>query len=153
MASFFRRCPANLAFLSLQCPILIRKVLMETKLLKLHQTERKNLWLDSKTFQKILVKSCCVTSFFCRCPINLTFRALQCPTFNQVSTHGSQTSQTKQYWNKKRLLRSKNLSKYLSLKLLRDVIFPSLPGQSDIPCFVMSDFESEEYPLKPNFSN
>ena len=142
---------------------------------------------------------------------NLTFHALQCPIFNQMSTHGSKTSQITPNWNQtsltrckkfqkiliwsfcmtwftvvawpfwhfllynvnfqsdeypwkpnfsnhpklkqKPLSRSKYLSENISLHFLCDVIFLSLPGQSDIPCFTMSNFQSDEYPWKPNFSN
>ena len=42
------------------------------------------------------------------------------------------------------LIRSKDLLESLSLKLLSDVIFLSLPGQSDIPCFTMSNFQSNK---------
>ena len=41
----------------------------------------------------------------------------------------------------------------LSLKLLRDVIFPSLPGQSDIPCITMSNFQWDDYPWKQKLWN
>ena len=128
---------------------------MEAKLLKLNQIETKNLkpLLRSKDFQEILVWSCRVTPFFGRCPANLTFLALKCPIFNQMGTHGSQTSQIKQNWNRKPLTRSKDLSGNLSLKLLCDVILLSLHGQTDIPCFATSNFQSEEYPWKPNLSN
>ena len=106
----------------------IRGVPIETKLPKLNKIETKNLQLDPKTLQKISVCNCCVTSFFHRCPTNLTFFALQCPIFNQSSTHGSQTSRTKPNWNKNPPIRSKGLLDNLSLKLLCDVTFPSLPG-------------------------
>ena len=56
-------------------------------------------------------------------------------------------------WNKKALTRSKDLLENLSLELLRDVIVPSLSGQFDIHYFKMSNFQSDEYPWKPNFSN
>ena len=74
--------------------------------------------VDPKTFQKILVRSCCVTSFLCRCSANLTFLALQCPIFNQMSIHGSQTSQIKPNWNKRPLTRFKGFLENVSLKLL-----------------------------------
>ena len=73
----------------------IRGVPMETKLLKLHQIQTKNLELYRKTFQKFLFWSCCVTSFFRCFPGNLALLALQCAIFNQKSTHGSQTCQIK----------------------------------------------------------
>ena len=60
---------------------------------------------------------------------------------------------TFQNWNKKPLTRSKDHSENLSFKLLRDVVFPSLPGQLDISCITMSNFQSYEYPWKPNLSN
>ena len=41
--------------------------------------------------------------------------------------------------------RSKDLSQNLNLKLLCDVIFPSMPGQSDIPCFLMVIFHLDDY--------
>ena len=66
---------------------------------------------------------------------------------------GSQTSQITPIWNKKPLTKSKDFSENLSLKLLSDVILPSLPGQADISWFIMSNFQSDEYPWKPNFSN
>ena len=131
----------------------IRWVPMEAKLFKSHQIKSKNLQPDPKVFQEILVWSCCVASFFCRYPANLTFLALQCPIFNQMNTHGSQTSQITPNWNKKSLTRSKDLSENFSLKLMCDVIFLSLPDQSDIPRFTISNFQSDENPWKPNFSN
>ena len=60
---------------------------------------------------------------------------------------------TFQNWNKKPLTRSKDHSENLSFKLLRDVVFLSLPGQLDISCITMSNFQSHEYPWKPNLSN
>ena len=93
----------------------IRWVAIEAKLLKLNQIETKNLYLDQKTFQKILVRNCCVTSFFRRWPANLTFLALQCPIFNQRSTHESKTSQITPNSNKKPLTRSKGLLENISL--------------------------------------
>ena len=41
----------------------------------------------------------------------------------------------------------------LNLELLCDVISLSLLGQSDIPYSTMSNFQLDEYPWKPNFSN
>ena len=76
---------------------------MEAKILKLRQIETKSLELDAKTFQKVLSWSCCVTSFFCRCPANLAFLPLQCLIFNQMSTHGNQTSQIKPKLKQKNL--------------------------------------------------
>ena len=153
MTSFFRRCSTNLTFLTLQCPIFNQMSTHGRQTLKLHQIETKNLWLDQKTFQKILPSSFRVTSFFRRCPANLTFLALQCPIFNQMSTHGSQTSQITPNWNKKPRTRCKDLSESFILKLLCDVIFLSLSGQFGIPSFTMFNFQSDEYPWKPNFSN
>ena len=124
----------------------LRWVPMEAKLLKLHQTEKNPFKLYLKTFEKILFWSCCVTSLFRHCPANLTFLALQCPIFNQMSTHGSQTFQIKPNWTKKPLTRSKDLSENLSCKLLCDVVFPSFRFQSHIPCFTMPNFQSVEYP-------
>ena len=46
-----------------------------------------------------------------------------------MSTHGSQISQTKPNWNKKPLTTCKGFLENVSLKLLCDVIFPSLLGQ------------------------
>ena len=115
--------------------------------------KQKNLQLGPKTFQKILVKNCCVTSFFRRCPANPTFLALQCPISNKMSTHGSQTSENTSNCNKKPLTRFKDFSENLKLNLLCDVIFPSLPGQSDILGLTMSNFQSDEHPWKPNLSN
>ena len=42
-------------------------------------------------------------------------------------------------WKEKTLTRSKNLLENLSLKLLCDIVFLSLPGQSDILTFCQSD--------------
>ena len=53
-------------------------------------------------------------------------------------TPGNQTSQTTPNWNKKSLTRSKDLLDNLSLKLFCDVIFLSLPGQSDIGIFILT---------------
>ena len=39
------------------------------------------------------------------------------------------------------------------LKLQCDVIFPLLPDQSNIHRFTISNFQTDEYPCKPNFSN
>ena len=82
---------------SLHCNVQfsIRWVPMQAKLLKLNQIESKSFYLDPKTFQNILVWSCCVTSFFRLCSANLTFLTLQCPYFNQRSTNGNQSSQIK----------------------------------------------------------
>ena len=41
----------------------------------------------------------------------------------------------------------------LNLELLCDVTPPSLPGQSDIPCFTMAIFHLNDYHWHPNFSN
>ena len=38
-------------------------------------------------------------------------------------------------------------------KLLRDVIFPSSPSVSIIPCFTMANLQLDEYLLQRNFSN
>ena len=54
---------------------------------------KNKLYIHLKAFYKNLVLSCCVTSFLGCCPVNLTFLALQCPLFSEMSTHGSQTSQ------------------------------------------------------------
>ena len=62
-----------------------------------------------------------MTSFFCPCPVNLTFLALQRPISNQKSTHGSQTSQITSNLNSKPLTRSKYLSENLNLKWLCDM--------------------------------
>ena len=48
---------------------------------------------------------------------------------------------------------SKGLSEELSLKLLCDASFPSLPGQSDITCFTMVRFQLDDHPWQQNFSN
>ena len=123
----------------------IRGVHMETKFLQLHQIKTRNIQLDPKTFQNILLWSWCLTLFFCRCPANLTFFALQCPIFNQMSTHGSQTSQIYPNWNRKPLTRSKGLLENHSFKLLCDVNFPLLPGQSDAPFFKITNFPLDDY--------
>ena len=53
----------------------------------------------------------------------------------------------------KPLTRSKEFSENLSLKLFCDVIFPSFIGQSQTPCFTMSNLQSDEYLWKLNLSN
>ena len=123
----------------------IRWVPMEAKFLKLHQIETKNLQLDPKTFQKILVSSYCVTLFFRLCLANLTFLVLQCPIFNGTITHGSKSYQIVSNSYLKPLTRSKDFSGNLSFKLLSDVIFLSLPGQSNFPCFTMATFLLADY--------
>ena len=109
-----------------------------------------NLYLHVRSFQKHLFPSCCVTSFFSRCPDYPTFRLLQWSFVTQIITTGSQIISNSNY---KPLTRFKDLSGNLSLKLLRDVIFLSLPDQSDIYCFTIPNFQSDEYPWKLNFSN
>ena len=105
-----------------------------------------NLYLHFKFFWEHLVLSCCVTPFLRRYPANLAFLVLQWSFFTYIITTGSQTSHITPIFNEKPLTRSKNLSENLSLKLLCDVVFPSFPSQSDIPCIRMSNFESHEYP-------
>ena len=56
-------------------------------------------------------------------------------------------------WNKNPLTISKGRLENLSLKLLCNVIFPSLPDQFGIFSFTTSNFQLEEYPWEPNFSN
>ena len=90
--------------------------------LKLDQIQTKNLKQNPKTFQKILVWSCCVMSFFRQCPANAAFLVLQT------------------------LTRSKDLSENLSLKLLCDVNFPTLSSQCDISSFKMVNFQLDDYP-------
>ena len=62
------------------------------------------------------------------------------PQLNQIKT-------------KKPLTRYKDFLENLSLKLLCDVTFPSLPGQSDIPCFTMTIFHLDDCHWQPNVSN
>ena len=131
----------------------IRGVPMEAKLLKLHQILTKNLQLDPKTFHKILLWSYWMASFFRRCPANLAFLSLQCPILIREVPMETKLLKIKPNWKKKPLTRFKDLSENLSLKLLCDVIFLSLPDQSDISCFTTSNFQSDEYPWKSNFSN
>ena len=94
-----------------------------------------------------------MTSFFRRCPANLTFLALQRPIFNKMSTHGSQTSQIKPKLNKKPPTISKGLLENLSLKLLCDVIFLQSTDQSNIPCFTKVIFDLDDYHWQRNVSN
>ena len=93
-----------------------------------------------------------MTSFLRHCPVNLTFLALQCPIFNQRSTHANQISQIKPNWNKKSAVRSKGFLENFSLKLLCDVIFSSFPFQSDIPSFKMSNFQWDDCSWKEKLS-
>ena len=65
----------------------------------------------------------------------------------------NQTSQITPNWNKKPLTTSKGLSENFSLNLLCRVIFPSLPGQSDVTWFRMAIFCLDDYYWQPNFSN
>ena len=96
----------------------------------------------------------CMTSFLRRCTANLTFLILQWSFFTYMITTGSRNYQITQNWNKKKpLRRSKDLSENLSLKLLRDAILTSMPGHSDIRCFKMSNFQSDDYHWLPNFSH
>ena len=46
------------------------------------------------------------------------------------------------------LTKSKDLLEYFSLKLLYDVIFPSLPGQCNDPSFKKTNFHLDDYPGK-----
>ena len=62
-------------------------------------------------------------------------------------------SKLNQLETKKPLTRCNDLSENVSLKLLRDVIFLSLSGQSDIPCFAMTIFHLDDYHWQPNVSN
>ena len=126
---------------------------MEAKLIKSYQIHTKNLSLDPKAFQKILVWSCCVTSFFRCCTANLTFIALQNPIYNQRGTHGGQTSQIKPNRNKTPPIRFKDLLENFSLKLMCDVILPTLPDHSGIPCFTMSNVQWDDYPMNQKSSN
>ena len=131
----------------------IRGVPMEAKLVKLNPNWNKKHLARSKNLLENFILKALVTLFFRRCPAKLTFLALQCPIFNQRSTHGNQTSKITPNSNKKPLTISKDLWEIFSLKLLCDVISLSLSSQFGIPCFTMSNFQSEEYPWKRNFSN
>ena len=93
-----------------------------------------------------------MTLVFCRCPANATLLLLRRPIFNYMIIPGNQTQITPT-WNKKTLTKFKDVLDNLSLKLLCDVIFLSLPGQSDIACFTVVNFQSDEYSCKQNFSN
>ena len=53
----------------------------------------------------------------------------------------------------KTLTTSKDISENFTLKLLSDVIFPSLFGQPNIHRFTMSNFRTDEYQWKPHFPN
>ena len=66
---------------------------------------------------------------------------------------GNQISQITPNWNKKPLTTSKNVSENLSLRLLYDIVFPSLSGQSEISCFIMTIFHLRDYQWQANFSN
>ena len=95
-----------------------------------------------------------MTSFLRRCTANLTFLILQWSFFTYMITTVSRNYQITQNWNKKKpLRRSKDLSENLSLKLLRDAILTSTPGHSDIRCFKMSNFQSDDYHWLANFSH
>ena len=52
------------------------------------------------------------------------------------------------YWQRKPLSVTQGLLEALSLKLLCDLVSPSLPGQSDIPCFTMAIFSLRWLPLE-----
>ena len=68
-------------------------------------------------------------------------------------TSGVQTSQIKTKSNKKPLIKFQEFLENLSLKFLCDIIFQSLPGQSDILGFRMVNFHLDGDPYQPNFSN
>ena len=118
--------------------------------------QTKNLKVDPKTFQKIIVWNYFVTSYFRCCPANATFLLLRWTIFNKMINPGNEKSQITYNWNKKNLTTSKNLSESLSLSLLCDVIFSFLSGKSykkNILCFTMSIFHLHDYHWQPNFSN
>ena len=69
-------------------------------------------------------------------------------------TSGSETSKIMPNpTNKKPLTTFKSISEKLTVKLLCDVIFSSLPSQSSIPRFTIAIFQLNDYPLQPKLSN
>ena len=129
MTSFFRSCPANLTFLALQCLMFNQRSTHGSQASQITPSSNKRPLTRSKgLLENFSLKLLCDV-IFRRYPANLAFFALQCPIFNQRSTHGSQTSQITPNSNKKPLTRSKDLLENLSLKLLCNLIFLLLPGQ------------------------
>ena len=93
VTSFFCRCPANLIFLVLQWPFFTCIITTGSHTSQVTPNWNKKPLTRSKDLLENLSLKLFCTSFFRRCPTNLTFLALQCLIFNQISTHGSQTYQ------------------------------------------------------------
>ena len=70
-----------------------------------------------------------------------------------MSTSGRQTFSITRNLIWKHLYISQHLLENLSLKLFCIIIFPSLPGQYDNPCFTMASLQLVGYPWKHHFSN
>ena len=104
-----------------------------------------NLYIHLKAFYKNLVSSCCECQSDIPCFTMSNFQSNEYPWKSNFSNHIN--------WNKKPLTRSTKISENLTLKFPCDVILQSLLGQSDIPCFAMSNFQSDEYPWKQTFLN
>ena len=68
-------------------------------------------------------------------------------------TSGSKTSQITRNTRKLSLNTSQILSEKLTLKLLCDVIFLSLPGHTNIPCFLMVNFHLDDCLWQLTFPN
>ena len=153
LITFFRRCPANPTFFVFQWPFFTQMITTGSQTSQI----RSNLNWKPLTRPRGLTKNVRLKLLFDVIFLSLPGQSnILCfimAIYNLDDYHWQQTSQITSNSNQRTLTRSKGLSKNLSLKLLCDVIFPSLSGQSDIACYAISNFQSDEYSWKPNFSN
>ena len=126
---------------------------METKLLKLHQVSNKKPLTRSKDLSENLSYKLLCDVISLSCSSQYDIRCFTIAIFHLDDYHWQPNVLNHNNLKQKTSDQIQRTFRNLSLKLLCDIIFPSLPGQFDLSCFTMSNFQSYEYPWKPNFSN